>query len=213
MADAEIHEGGCHCGRVRFRVRGPISGVTECNCSICAKKGILHWIVDADRFELASSDDDLEIYRFGTGVARHRFCRHCGMHPFYVPRSDPEKIDGPGNGDVAAVLQIPAWNQTDSLRISLDRSADIADESQKMVSHKPQSLRQLVDDEVRNSSYVPAGGVRRRRASTAMAPRPGSRIFTGLRSSSRISGTSSTRAEMRTRTRASASRSAGWAPR
>lgn len=93
MADAEIHEGGCHCGRVRFRVRGPISGVTECNCSICTKKGILHWIVAADRFELSSGEDALETYRFGTGVARHRFCRHCGMHPFYVPRSDPEKID------------------------------------------------------------------------------------------------------------------------
>jgi hypothetical protein len=21
------------------------------------------------------------------------FCKHCGMHPFYVPRSDPDKID------------------------------------------------------------------------------------------------------------------------
>ena len=21
------------------------------------------------------------------------FCKHCGVHPFYVPRSDPDKID------------------------------------------------------------------------------------------------------------------------
>jgi hypothetical protein len=26
-------------------------------------------------------------------VAQHTFCRHCGIHPFYVPRSDPDKID------------------------------------------------------------------------------------------------------------------------
>ncbi len=28
-----------------------------------------------------------------SNTARHTFCRHCGMHPFYVPRSDPDKID------------------------------------------------------------------------------------------------------------------------
>jgi hypothetical protein len=32
-------------------------------------------------------------YTFNTGVAKHTFCRHCGVHPFYVPRSDPDKID------------------------------------------------------------------------------------------------------------------------
>jgi hypothetical protein len=26
-------------------------------------------------------------------VAKHQFCRHCGVHPFYVARSDPDKID------------------------------------------------------------------------------------------------------------------------
>jgi hypothetical protein len=25
--------------------------------------------------------------------AKHIFCKHCGIHPFYVPRSDPDKID------------------------------------------------------------------------------------------------------------------------
>jgi uncharacterized protein (DUF1330 family) len=87
------HEGGCHCGRVRFRVRGEPTGVTECNCSICAKKGFLHWIVAAGHFELLKGADDLVTYEFNTGTAKHRHCRHCGIHSFYVPRSDPDKID------------------------------------------------------------------------------------------------------------------------
>jgi hypothetical protein len=87
------HEGGCHCGRVRFRVYGDLSHITECNCSICAKKGFLHLIVPRDRFELLSGEHDLSTYRFNTGVAQHHFCRTCGIHGFYVPRSDPEKID------------------------------------------------------------------------------------------------------------------------
>jgi len=86
-------EGGCHCGRVRFRITADLSRVTECNCSICTKKGFLHLIVPADAFVLVSGGEELTTYRFNTGVAQHHFCRHCGIHSFYVPRSDPDKID------------------------------------------------------------------------------------------------------------------------
>ncbi len=86
-------EGGCHCGRVRFRVTADLDGVTECNCSMCAKKGILHLIMAPEHFELLQGKDDLATYTFNTGVAKHTFCKVCGIHPFYVPRSDPDKID------------------------------------------------------------------------------------------------------------------------
>ena len=87
------YEGGCHCGRVRFRVAGTLDEVSDCNCSMCAKKGFLHWIVAPEQFELLAGEDALTTYQFNTKVARHTFCRHCGIHPFYVPRSDPDKID------------------------------------------------------------------------------------------------------------------------
>ncbi len=89
----QTYEGGCHCGRVRFRVTADLGGVSECNCSICTKKGILHLIVPPEQFELLAGKDELTTYQFNTRVAKHTFCRHCGMHPFYVPRSDPDKID------------------------------------------------------------------------------------------------------------------------
>lgn len=86
-------EGGCHCGRVHFRVTAELDRVTECNCSMCSKKGFLHLIVPPEQFELISGKDDLTTYTFNTGVAKHTFCKYCGVHPFYVPRSDPDKID------------------------------------------------------------------------------------------------------------------------
>jgi len=86
-------EGGCHCGRVRFRVTADLSGVSECNCSVCTKKGFLHLIVPPGQFELLSGAEALSTYQFNTGTAKHTFCRHCGIHAFYVPRSDPDKID------------------------------------------------------------------------------------------------------------------------
>ena len=89
----ETMSGSCHCGRVRFRVTADLSHVTECNCSICSKKGFLHLIVPPERFELLSGKETLTTYRFNTGVAGHTFCSICGMHPLYVPRSDPDKIE------------------------------------------------------------------------------------------------------------------------
>ncbi|HYC57393.1 MAG TPA: GFA family protein [Candidatus Binatia bacterium] len=89
----KTYEGGCHCGRVRFRIRADISEVTDCNCSMCTMKGILHVIVPPQQFELLRGREDLTTYTFNTGVAQHMFCRHCGIHSFYVPRSAPDKID------------------------------------------------------------------------------------------------------------------------
>jgi hypothetical protein len=85
-------EGGCHCGRVRFRVTADLTRVTDCNCSICIKKGFLHLIVPPEQFELLQGAGDLTTYEFNTRTAKHTFCRHCGIHAFNVPRSNPDKI-------------------------------------------------------------------------------------------------------------------------
>ncbi len=86
-------EGGCHCGAVRFRIRLHSNHALACNCSICAKKGMINLIVEAEDFELVCGDDSLSTYRFNTGQAQHRFCRHCGIHPFSRPRSHPGAFD------------------------------------------------------------------------------------------------------------------------
>jgi hypothetical protein len=56
-------------------------------------KGYVNLIVPAGDFELLQGDDDLETYRFNTRIARHRFCRHCGIHPYSRPRSHPDSYD------------------------------------------------------------------------------------------------------------------------
>jgi hypothetical protein len=89
----QTYQGSCHCGRVRFRVAAELTERHECNCSICTKKGFVHLIVPPEQFELLSGRDDLTTYQFNTRTAQHTFCRHCGIHSFYVPRSDPDKID------------------------------------------------------------------------------------------------------------------------
>ena len=88
------HRGGCHCGRVRFEVQAPAQlQALDCNCSICRMSGFQHLIVPATRFRLLSGAEELIEYTFQTGAAKHRFCRHCGIKSFYVPRSHPDGID------------------------------------------------------------------------------------------------------------------------
>ena len=94
MTEIITHRGGCHCGRVRFEVDAPAHiEALDCNCSICRMTGFLHLIVPASRFRLIAGDDVLTEYTFNTGAAKHRFCRHCGVKSFYIPRSHPDGVD------------------------------------------------------------------------------------------------------------------------
>ena len=63
--------------------------MTVCNCSICAKKGVLHHRVTAESFHLLAGAEVLATYQFGTMVAKHHYCPRCGIHVFARPRAAP----------------------------------------------------------------------------------------------------------------------------
>lgn len=88
----ETREGGCHCGRVRFRAEVDLETISNCSCTVCTKKGMLHLATDIATFQLLRGKDAIKSYTFGTGVAQHTFCAHCGINPFYIPRSQPHRI-------------------------------------------------------------------------------------------------------------------------
>lgn len=89
-----IYQGSCHCKAVRFEIEAPDEfEVEDCNCSICTKAGFLHLIIPLSRFRLLSGSDSLAVYTFNSGVAKHTFCKVCGIKPFYTPRSNPDGID------------------------------------------------------------------------------------------------------------------------
>lgn len=78
---------------MRFEVTAPAAlSVADCNCSICAKSAYLHLIVPKSRFRLLEGEEFLTSYTFNSGVAKHLFCKVCGIKSFYVPRSDPDGI-------------------------------------------------------------------------------------------------------------------------
>ncbi|QOL26612.1 GFA family protein [Thalassotalea sp. LPB0316] len=88
------YQGSCHCKAVTFEVEAPEEiEVEDCNCSMCNKVGFLHLIVPKQHFTLLTGQDDITTYTFNTGVAKHTFCKHCGIKPFYIPRSNPDGVD------------------------------------------------------------------------------------------------------------------------
>ncbi len=89
-AAMKTYKGSCHCGRVQFEIETDLTQATECNCSMCTKKGALHHRVSPEHFKLLSGQEALSQYRAGTKTATHWFCKHCGIHPFSNPRAAPD---------------------------------------------------------------------------------------------------------------------------
>lgn len=82
MPEAKTHEGGCHCGAVRYRATMALAGGMTCNCSRCQKVGWTITFIPAENFELISGEDRLTDYRFNTGHIAHLFCQRCGIESF-----------------------------------------------------------------------------------------------------------------------------------
>ncbi|CAJ2508746.1 Uu.00g137720.m01.CDS01 [Anthostomella pinea] len=84
------YKGNCHCGLVRFTAALPdirMGTVNRCNCSICTKNGYLLVYPRVEDVTFVSGlggegDDSLSVYRFGSGVKPHRFCRRWGTSIF-----------------------------------------------------------------------------------------------------------------------------------
>lgn len=90
-------KGGCHCGAVRFQVRGlDLSGTITCNCSRCSMLGVILSFVPSDSFNLERGEDHLTDYQFNQKVIHHLFCDVCGIQSF-------SRANGPDGAPMVAV--------------------------------------------------------------------------------------------------------------
>ena len=87
------HLGSCHCKQIQFEVIGKNNiQVLDCSCSICSIVNYKHYVVDKSQFKLLKGKKYLSTYTFNTKVAKHMFCKICGIKSFYIPRSHPDSI-------------------------------------------------------------------------------------------------------------------------
>ena len=76
-------EGGCACGKVRFKISGPLMGVGVCHCLDCQKAsgGGPNYVVLAPKagFEVTRGDPKIYMSRADSGSDIGRaFCADCG---------------------------------------------------------------------------------------------------------------------------------------
>ena len=77
--------GSCHCGAVKFEFKGEeITRGLRCNCSICTRKGTLmtNYFISPEDMNISVADNVLATYEFGTNIAKHHFCKICGIYTF-----------------------------------------------------------------------------------------------------------------------------------
>ena len=87
QASKELCEytGSCHCKRVKFSFTASKHLIIwDCNCSVCFMKKNAHVVVPQSAFKLLSGEDALSLYTFNTHVAKHYFCKYCGVQSYYV---------------------------------------------------------------------------------------------------------------------------------
>jgi hypothetical protein len=83
MSASREYNGGCHCGKVRYRVDLDLSKeLVICNCSICKRMGSILAFAPASQFTLERGEEVLTDYLFNKKVIHHLFCSNCGIRSF-----------------------------------------------------------------------------------------------------------------------------------
>ena len=103
----ECHTGGCLCGAVRYRVRGPLREAVACHCGQCVKShGNFATYTAAAREDLELTETrGLKWYR-SSEVARRGFCAECGSRLFWENPDYPYVAIAAGSLDDPSVVRL-----------------------------------------------------------------------------------------------------------
>ncbi len=101
ISDSKVKEFDvkCHCDRVRgkFIISKTDIVAIDCNCTDCNMRKNIKIVIPKEDFTIAMQDnenfeDATILYEWGTKTAKRRFCKTCGILPWYIPRSNPDGI-------------------------------------------------------------------------------------------------------------------------
>lgn len=83
----------CHCGAVQFEVAlsDGLNSARRCDCSFCRMRGAVAVSAPLDGIRIAKGVENLTLYQFGTGTAKHYFCKTCGIYTHHQRRSNPNE--------------------------------------------------------------------------------------------------------------------------
>ena len=83
------HKGTCHCKAIEFEIESDLDKIIQCNCSICIRKNAKMIMLPKENFNLLKGEDNLSLYQFNSDIAKHYFCKLCGIYTHHNRKSDP----------------------------------------------------------------------------------------------------------------------------
>jgi hypothetical protein len=90
----QVHQGGCLCSAIRFRISGTPVFSSICHCATCRRASAaptVAWLT-VTRTQLKILSGSPHSYRSSQGVVR-QFCRVCGSQISYENTTNPDTID------------------------------------------------------------------------------------------------------------------------
>jgi hypothetical protein len=89
-----MYFGKCLCGAVEVSLKGKISDIIHCHCSLCRKNSgsafATNGFINADEFVITSGEKYLSKFSFKPGRIRH-FCSCCGSPVYSSNEQDPKR--------------------------------------------------------------------------------------------------------------------------
>jgi hypothetical protein len=75
-------EATCHCGAVRIEIDAALEWVTDCNCSICRRRGTLWAYFSPRRVRILPPEEATSIYMWSERSIEFHACKvcHCTTH-------------------------------------------------------------------------------------------------------------------------------------
>ena len=83
-------KGNCHCGDVQFEIKSSLKEFTTCDCSLCTMRNAIMVKVPEADVSITAGKDSLSLYQWNMKIAKHYFCKSCGIYVFHNKRSGPD---------------------------------------------------------------------------------------------------------------------------
>ncbi|WP_229817428.1 GFA family protein [Thalassotalea profundi] len=90
-----MYYGKCLCGAVQVTIKGKISDIIHCHCSLCRKNSgsayATNGFINTSDFNITSGKRSLTVFSFKPGRNRH-FCKCCGSPIYSSNEQDPSRL-------------------------------------------------------------------------------------------------------------------------
>jgi hypothetical protein len=78
-------EASCHCGAIHLEIATPPDTVTDCNCSICRRYGVLWAYYSPKLVKINAAPGATDVYMWKDRKIEFHRCKVCGCLMYWAP--------------------------------------------------------------------------------------------------------------------------------